>query len=178
MRVIWLLLLSLPALADTFPYNVNGVGYSWQWTGDTEWYGELNVQFSAPISSYQFQVTFPESAADPQVWVSLQSRPSVIWTQLQPQPYVPGGAMATVTGNTPDVTRMEISLGVDSNTPMIGGLFPLNFHFTDLVDPPAGVADAPEPSSASLVALGLFAFGLFSRKQHAKKSEQSIVSAP
>jgi hypothetical protein len=45
-----------------------------------------------------------------------------------------------------------------------GNLFPLNFHFTNLVDPPVGAADAPEPSTIWLALPIVGILGKFGRR--------------
>jgi hypothetical protein len=159
LRLLLLLILPLFAAADT----IDGVSYTWQWEPLGDYAGDIHVQFSAPISSYQFQVTFTTDAVNPQVWGGAgQDLATVTWATVQGSGWVPGGQVATVTGNAPDVTSMTAEIAESSQAQ--GNLFPLNFHFTNLVDPPVGAADAPEPSTIWLALPIVGILGKFGRR--------------
>lgn len=132
--------------------TIDGVDYIWGYDPISSTAGTITVQFSVPISNYQFQVDFPSGSTSQNVWVSTQAKPTVTWATVGGGQWVPVQQEATVAGILPNVRQMEATIGVGQ---MTGNLFPLNFHFTELVDPPVGAAETPEPSTLALICGGL-----------------------
>jgi len=119
--------------------------YMWGWEPIGETAGEIHVQFSAPISSYGFQVMFVAGTVNPMVGVGLQSLPTITWQTVPGSGYVMGGELATVSGTAPDVTAMDIGVWEDSQP--TGNLFPLNFYFRSLTAASSGIQETPEPAT-------------------------------
>lgn len=142
--------------------TTDGVGYNWWWDQGPTNYGTIQVQFSALVSDYQFEVALPYGVTNPTVRVDLPDAGSVKWAAVNP--YLSVGPFAMVTGTLPGISSVNISLGADASPSTI--VFPVSFRFSKLVDPPAGAADAPEPTTWWLALLPVF--GILWRKAHGR----------
>ena len=173
-----LLLLPMMAAADTFngpyPYMANGIGYAYN--EDPSNYSEgIQVYFSAPVSYYEFSVSFARGVINPQVSDFVQCStctPTVTWIELPP--YSPYGLMATVSGTAPNVTQMNVTVSIDRSTPVyVGPLGFVPFTITNLNNPSSTgitqVGDAPEPATLSLAGLALIAMVVGRRRWIAER---------
>lgn len=135
--------------ADT----IDGITYNWHYEDVENTSALISVDFSEPITAYSLDVVLQsEPIETQQLWAKFGQ---VTWTSPN---------TATVEGSTlpygfaDGVGQIDITVGYDIRYPTL----PVHLQFTSLTDPPPGSSSVsqinnPEPASASLIALGLFA---------------------
>ncbi|SRR5579883_178414 len=124
--------------ADTFgpiPGSIDGVSYKWYWS-PTNTDTLIWADFSQPINSYSLVLTGPPSTAS--------VRPGYGQATFV---YAGGQGSWNITGaNFPSLVELAIDVNASYFTP--------GLTFSKVSGPPA---DAPEPVTAALTVLGLFA---------------------
>jgi hypothetical protein len=179
MRATILMLLLFPAIsaADAYipmcpatpptpwSYTLDGVGYSLYGPGLDNYSESLAACFSVPVSYFEFKVTFPTGAISPEIATNIQYT-YVLWSEPQfvpPLGVAPSGPIATVIGTVGGgVTALNIGASVGGIAPPGGPLGLVGFSFVSLNDASV-MAAVPEPSTLSLIGLGLFAIAIAGR---------------
>lgn len=151
--------------------TVNGVTWSAAYIPTGNYTGIINAAFSAPISFYDFTVSFWPGTYGVQVVIPSQ------FSQVNfiDQTHFEGH------GYPPDIKQLTVEINYPY-TPTMAPAPPKGFTFSNLIDPPdggtSGIAETPEPGTWLLMGLGLLATFLLreSWSQSNKRAERTLFA--
>jgi hypothetical protein len=138
--------------------TVNGVTWNAAYIPTGNYQGVINAAFSAPISFYDFTISFWPGTYGAQIWIPSQFS-QVNWISETKQEGL---------GYPSDITQLTVEVGFPQ-TPMAPSP-PKGFTFINLIDPPgggsSGIAETPEPGTWLLMGLGLLATARATRSRY------------